>query len=80
MSAPHTNGHAAGDSLSNTPAPAEGLGTLDAITEAEALRTVLHEAASRVSRLLAALKLQRKQQRTLRVAMESLRQLKHFAP
>ena len=56
MSAPHTNGHAAGDSLSNTPAPAESLGSLDAITEAEALRTVLHEAASRVSRLLAALK------------------------
>ena len=80
MSAPHTNGHSASDPLNGTSAPSEGLGTLDVITEAEALRTVLHEAASRVSRLLAALKLQRKQQRTLRVAMESLRQLKHFAP
>ena len=80
MPVPHTNGHSAGDPSNGAAAQAEGLSQLDAITEAEGLRTVLHEAAGRLSRLIAALKLQRRQQRTLRVAMESLRQLKHLAP
>ena len=80
MSVPRTNGHAAEDPLSSTPAPAESLGTAEVITEAEGLRTLLQEAGGRLTRLITALKLQRKQHRTFRAAMESLRQLQHLAP
>ena len=80
MPVPRTNGHAAEDPLSNTPAPAESFGTAEVIAEAEGLRTLLQEAGGRLTRLIAALKLQRKQHRTFRAAMESLRQLQHLAP
>ena len=48
---------------------------LDPITEAEALRGLLHEAASRSARLVAALKQQRRQTRVLQQAVQSIRQL-----
>jgi hypothetical protein len=48
---------------------------LDPITEAEALRGLLHEAASRSTRLVAALKQQRRQTRVLQQAVQSIRQL-----
>ena len=50
------------------------------IAEADGLRTLLQEAGGRLTRLITALKLQRKQHRTFRAAMESLRQLQHLAP
>jgi hypothetical protein len=45
------------------------------IEDAEQLRASLHDAGVRVSRLLAALKQQRRQSRALRSAMASLQQL-----
>ena len=45
------------------------------IDDAEQLRASLHDASVRVSRLLAALKLQRRQSRALRSAVASLQQL-----
>jgi hypothetical protein len=48
---------------------------LDPIAEAEALRGLLHEAASRSARLVAALKQQRRQTRVLQQAVQSIRQL-----
>jgi hypothetical protein len=50
-----------------------GLGSL--IAEAEALRTLIHEAGTRTARLLAALKQQRRQSQAVRAAVASLRQL-----
>ncbi len=46
------------------------------LVEAEALRALLHEAQLRLSRLLAALKQQRRHSRALRAAVDSLRQLR----
>ena len=80
MPVPRTNGHAADDPLNSPPTQAESLGTAEVIAEAEGLRTLLQEAGGRLTRLIAALKLQRKQHRTFRAAMESLRQLQHLAP
>ncbi len=54
--------------------PAPG-GLADVIAETEALRDLLHDAFSRSSRLLAALKLQRRQTKAVAMAMASLRQL-----
>ena len=48
---------------------------LDPIVEAEALRGLLHEAASRSARLVTALKQQRRHTRVLQQAVQSLRQL-----
>jgi hypothetical protein len=45
------------------------------LTEAEALRTLLHEAAGRANRLTLALKHQRRQSKALRAALASLRGL-----
>ena len=51
------------------------VGLSDVIAEAEALRDLLHDACARTSRLLAALKQQRRQTRAVRQAMESLQQI-----
>ncbi len=45
------------------------------LAEAEALRTLLHEAAGRANRLTLALKHQRRQSKALRAALASLRGL-----
>jgi hypothetical protein len=55
-------------------APAPGI-LGDVLAEAEALRDVLHDAFSRTSRLVAALKLQRRQTKAVAQAMASLKQL-----
>jgi hypothetical protein len=60
------------------PAPAEQparMGLNEVIAETEALRDLLHDAYGRTSRLLAALKLQRRQAKAVQQAMQSLRQL-----
>lgn len=49
---------------------------LDLIAETEALRSLLHEAQGRLGRLLAALKQQRRQSRTLQAAVASLQNLR----
>ena len=49
---------------------------LDPLAEAEALRSLPHEAQLRLNRLLSALKQQRRQRRSLRTAMDSLRNLR----
>jgi len=48
----------------------------DVIAEAEALRGVVQDANARTTRLLAALKHQRRQSRAVRVAMQSLQHLR----
>jgi hypothetical protein len=56
--------------------PIEAPGSLgDVLAEAEALRDVLHDAFSRTSRLVAVLKLQRRQTKAVAQAMASLKQL-----
>ena len=52
----------------------------DPLVEAEAIRTLLAEAQSRLGRLLASLKFHRKQARAVRAAVDSLRQLPPLAP
>ena len=47
----------------------------DVLAEAEALRDQLHDALARLSRLLAALKLHRRQAKAVAQAMASLKQL-----
>ncbi len=54
-------------------APADDADEL--LTEAEALRTLLHEAAGRANRLTLALKQQLRQSKALRAALASLRGL-----
>jgi hypothetical protein len=54
-------------------APAGGLGEL--IAETEALRDLLHDAFSRTTRLLTALKLQSRQSKVVQQAMASLKKL-----
>ena len=49
-------------------------------SEAEAIRTLLAEAQSRLGRLLASLKFHRKQARAVRTAVDSLRQLPPLVP
>ncbi len=48
----------------------------DPLMEVEALRSLLHDAQMRLGRLLAALKQQRRHNRALRAAMDSLRGLR----
>jgi hypothetical protein len=62
------------DRTPTTEPPAPG-GLADVIAETEALRDLLHDAFSRTSRLLAALKLQRRQSKAVAQAMASLKQL-----
>jgi hypothetical protein len=69
-SQPHGNG---AENNGRPEAPVNGL--VDLITEAEAIRDVLHQATGRTARLVAALKQQRRQSRAVEQAMASLRQL-----
>jgi hypothetical protein len=69
---PNGNGNDA-DEHGRSSTPSNGI--VDLIADAEALREVLHEAAGRTGRLVAALKHQRRQERAVRTAMASLRQL-----
>jgi len=64
---------------SAAPTP-NGNGSDDPLLEAEAIRTLLSEAQSRLSRLASALKQFRKQSRAVRAAMQSLRDLPPLAP
>jgi hypothetical protein len=72
MPPPHSNGQGPPEGRDGT-TPAGNV--LDPITEAETLRGLLHEAASRSARLVAALKQQRRQTRAVQQAVQSLRQL-----
>lgn len=51
-------------------------GLAELIADTEALRDLLHDLSSRMSRLLASLKLQRRQTKAVQQAMASLRQLR----
>lgn len=73
------NGHVPENGRANQAQP-ERFGIDEILTEAEAVRAQLQEASSRMARLLAALKHQRRQSRAVQAAMASLRQLHHFAP
>jgi hypothetical protein len=69
MPGPHSNGQGPPEGRDGNPPP------LDPIAEAETLRGLLHEAASRSNRLVAALKAQRRQTRAVQQTLASLRQL-----
>lgn len=79
MPRPHTNGEEPRNGPAGVPAPplspSEGEPP-DPLVEAESLRASLHDAQFRLSRLLSALKQQRRQTRALRSAMDSLRNLR----
>ena len=62
------------------PDPTITQATLDPLSEAEAIRGLLSEAQSRLSRLIAALKLHKKQTRAVQAAVASLRQLPPLVP
>lgn len=66
----HSANGAAGDKV---PAPGAGIGGL--IAEAEALKTLLHDAYGRSHQLLVAVKRHRKQAQTVQATLASLRQL-----
>ena len=74
MPPPSSNGHRPDDDRRNPPA-SERPGLEELITEAEALRTQLVDAAQRTARLVGALKQQRRHSRVLRTAIDSLREL-----
>jgi hypothetical protein len=78
MPAAPPNGQSPDDSL-NAPQP-ERTGIEEIIAEAEALRVQLQEASARSSRLIAALKQQRRQARAVQAAMASLRQIGRLSP
>ena len=75
MPPPSTNGNRPDDDRRNASAP-ERPGLEELITEAEALRTQLADATQRTTRLVAALKQQRRHSRVLRTAIDSLRELR----
>ena len=70
-----TNGHRADEDRRLPPAP-ERPGLEEMITEAESLRAQLADAVQRATRLLVALKHQRRNSRVLRTTIDSLRELK----
>ena len=72
MPAPHANGQGPPEGRDGATPPGSNL---DPIAEAEALRGLLHEAASRSARLVAALKQQRRHFRAVQQVAQSLRQL-----
>ncbi len=74
MAVPHANGQRPEETPNGSASP-ERWGLAEVIAETEALRGLLHEAAGRTLRLLAALKQQKRQSRALQQAMQSLRQL-----
>jgi hypothetical protein len=74
MTAPSPNGRPT-DPPRPAPPPERG-GFTELLGEAEALRALLGEAATRSARLLAALKQRRRQNRALEAAVASLRDLR----
>ena len=70
MPSPSPNGHP-------PPKPPDGAPP-DLLGEAEAVRDLLHDAAARLGRLVAALRQQKRQTRAIRQAVESLRGLPPF--
>ena len=79
MPRPPLNNEESGNGSASMPSPALSQSNddaLDPLAEAEALRSLLHDAQFRLSRLLSALKQQRRQTRALRTAMDSLRNLR----
>ncbi len=74
MPPPATNGHSPEDRVSSHEPERGGVNEL--IAEAESLRNLLGDAATRAARLLAALKQQRRQAKAVESALVSLRQLK----
>jgi hypothetical protein len=75
MPAPSGNGHRPADDRPSVGPPERPAGIQELIAEAEALRNVLGEAATRSQRLVAALKQQRRQAKVVEAALGSLRQL-----
>ena len=75
MPIPSTNGHRLDEDRRNSPGP-ERPGLEEMIAEAEALRSQLADAVQRATRLLVALKHQRRNSRVLRSAIDSIRELK----
>ena len=75
MTNPPTNGHRPDEDRRNAPAP-ERPGLEEMIAETEALRAQLADAVQRATRLLVALKHQRRHSRVLRSAINSMRELK----
>jgi len=72
---PLANGQDTTNGNTQDPAQPPRCGIAEVIEEAEQLRTLLQEAGVRLSRLLAALKQQRRQSRAVQQAMASLKQL-----
>ena len=70
MSNPETNGSA-------SPAASNGSSTGSLSAEAEALRTVLHDAYLRSSKLVVAIKRQRKQAQAVQSTLAALKGLQH---
>ena len=52
----------------------------DPLAEVEAVRTILHEANTRLGRLVAALKQHRRQARAVHAAVQSIRQIPSLNP
>jgi hypothetical protein len=75
MPAPQSNGPSSDNGHANGGSEPERWGIAEVIAETEALRNVLHDAAGRTARLLAALKHQRRRSRAVQQAMQSLRGL-----
>ena len=78
MPNPTTNDRHAGNGDVNSPADSPTM--MDPLAEAEAVRALLAEAQSRLSRLITALKLHKKQTRAVQAAVASLKQLPPLAP
>ena len=76
MPLPPNNGHAS-HTAPESPARGErSVAITDLIAEAEELRTVLLDAATRLTRLLSGLKQHRRDSRAMQAAMQSLKQIK----
>ena len=65
---------------SGAPTSSNGNGFTDPLVEAEAIRGLLSEAQSRLTRLIATLKHFKKQSRAVRAAVQSLQHLPPLAP
>jgi hypothetical protein len=75
MLTPQAQGPAPDPNRANGSTEPERWGIAEVITEAEALRGLLHDASARTARLLAALKHQRRRSRAVQQAMQSLKEL-----
>ncbi len=76
MATPQSNGHTNGTPETGASRGERSLTIIDLIEEAEKLRTVFADAATRLARLSAGLKQHRRQSRAVQAAMQSLQQLK----